>query len=185
MICKKRGVDMGDGKEMKFCFQWGGPVSETETENRKDERLSWGTLVREKSELEGRINILFAEIEKYKKKLYDDKCADAREPDTASQLGQFAFFETLTREMVEAFVEQIYICQDGSLRIQWKSYGNGNRVKSAWREEVGLALSCFVTTSQKTQFLYAIIRLQFREDAAVSAILGCCGRSMYGNRQSA
>ena len=32
MICKKRGVDMGDGKGIKYCFQWGGPVSETETE---------------------------------------------------------------------------------------------------------------------------------------------------------
>jgi hypothetical protein len=32
MICKKCGVDMGDGKEIKFCFQWGGLVAERETE---------------------------------------------------------------------------------------------------------------------------------------------------------
>ena len=59
-------------------------------------------------------------IEKCRKKLYDDKCTDTGEPDIALQLGQFAPFEFLTREMVETFVEQVYICQDGSLRIQWK-----------------------------------------------------------------
>lgn len=86
----------------------------------KDGLVSREAFIREKVALEERKDILLAEIEKYRKKLYDDECADAGEPDTASQLGQFAPFETLTREMVEAFVEQVYICQDGSLRIQWK-----------------------------------------------------------------
>lgn len=86
----------------------------------KDGLVSREAFIREKAALEERKGILLEEIEKYRKKLYDDKCVEAGEPDTASQLGQFAPFETLTREMVETFVEQVYICQDGSLRIQWK-----------------------------------------------------------------
>lgn len=86
----------------------------------KDGLVSREAFIREKAALEERKGILLAEIEKYRKKLYDDKCADAGEPDTAWQLRQFAPFEALTREMVETFVEQVYICQDGSLRIQWK-----------------------------------------------------------------
>ena len=61
-----------------------------------------------------------AEIEKCRKKQYDDKYADTRKPDAVWQLEQSALFEKLTREMVETFVEQVYICQDGSLGVQWK-----------------------------------------------------------------
>lgn len=86
----------------------------------KNGLLSREAFAGEKAALEEKRNILLAEIEKCRKKLYDDKCTDTGEPDIALQLGQFAPFEFLTREMVETFVEQVYICQDGSLRIQWK-----------------------------------------------------------------
>lgn len=86
----------------------------------KDEMLSRENFIREKTELEGKINILLSEIEKYRQRLYDDKCTDTGEQDAVLRLGQFAPFESLTREMVETFVEQVYICQDGSLRIEWK-----------------------------------------------------------------
>ena len=76
--------------------------------------------IREKMALEERRNILMAEIEKCREKQYDDKYTDTREPDAVWQLGQSALFEKLTREMMETFVEQVYICQDGSLGVQWK-----------------------------------------------------------------
>lgn len=86
----------------------------------KDGLLTREAFIREKMALEEQMNILIAEIEKCRKKQYDDKYADTREPDAVWQLGQFAPFEKLTREMVDTFVEQVYICQDSSLRIQWK-----------------------------------------------------------------
>ena len=86
----------------------------------KNGLLSREAFAGEKAALEEKRNILLAEIEKCREKLYDDKCTDTGQPDIALQLGQFTPFEFLTREMVETFVEQVYICQDGSLRIQWK-----------------------------------------------------------------
>nr|WP_300899197.1 hypothetical protein [uncultured Acetatifactor sp.] len=70
--------------------------------------------------MEGKINRLLSEIEKCKQKLYDDKCTDTREQDVALQLRKYVPFESLTREMVETFVEQVYVCRDGAIRIEWK-----------------------------------------------------------------
>ena len=86
----------------------------------KNELLSREDFIKEKSALEGKIKILLSEIEKCRQKLYDDKCADAREQDVALQLEKYVPFESLTREMVEAFVERVYVCRDGSIRIAWK-----------------------------------------------------------------
>ncbi|WP_251496381.1 recombinase family protein [Otoolea muris] len=86
----------------------------------KDGLLSREAFAGEKAALEKQRNILLAEIEKCRKKLYDDKCGDTGEMDTALRLGRFAPFEALTREIVETFVEQVCICRDGSLRIHWK-----------------------------------------------------------------
>lgn len=86
----------------------------------KDGLLTREAFIREKTALEEQRNILKAEIEKCRKKQYDDKYADTRKPDAVWQLEQSALFEKLTREMVETFVEQVYICQDGSLGVQWK-----------------------------------------------------------------
>lgn len=86
----------------------------------KDDLLSREDFIGEKMALEGQINTLLSEIEKCRQELYDIKCTGAGEADAVLQLGQFAPFESLTREMVETFVDQVYICQDGSLRIRWK-----------------------------------------------------------------
>ena len=86
----------------------------------KNGLLSREAFAGEKAALEEKRNILLAEIEKCREKLYDDKCTDTGEPDIALQLGQFAPFEFLTREMVETFVEQVYVCRDGAIRIEWK-----------------------------------------------------------------
>lgn len=86
----------------------------------KDELLSREDFIREKSALEGKINNLLSETEKCRQKQYGDKCAGTREQDVAPQLGKYVPFESLTREMVETFVEQVCICQDGSIRIEWK-----------------------------------------------------------------
>ena len=58
--------------------------------------------------------------EKCKQELWKIKCADTKETDAILQLEKFAPFHILTREIVEIFVKQIYICQDGSLQIEWK-----------------------------------------------------------------
>ena len=86
----------------------------------KDGLLSREAFIEEKAALERQRNLLLTEMEQCRKKLYDDECADTGEEDIASQLRQYAPFEVLTREMAETFVEQVYICRDGSLRIQWK-----------------------------------------------------------------
>lgn len=86
----------------------------------KDELLSREDFIKEKMTLDEQINKLLSEIEKCRQKVYDVKHTDVEEPDAVLRLGQFAPFDSLTREMVETFVEQVYICQDGSLRIEWK-----------------------------------------------------------------
>ena len=86
----------------------------------KDELLSREDFIKEKMALDEQINTLLSEIEKCRQKVYDVKHTDVEEPDAVLRLGQFAPFDSLTREMVETFVEQVYICQDGSLRIEWK-----------------------------------------------------------------
>lgn len=86
----------------------------------KDGRLSRKDFTEEKTALEGQIRMLVSDIEKYRQKLHDIKYTDAGKPDAALQLGEFVFSDLLNRNMVETFVRQIYICQDGSLRIEWK-----------------------------------------------------------------
>jgi DNA invertase Pin-like site-specific DNA recombinase len=86
----------------------------------KDGLLLREDFVKEKIALEKRIDMLLLDIEKCKQELWKIKCADTKETDAILQLEKFAPFHILTREIVEIFVKQIYICQDGSLQIEWK-----------------------------------------------------------------
>lgn len=86
----------------------------------KDGLLSREAFIQEKTELEERLTILLSEITTCRQKIYEAECTDSGEPDPFLQLERLAPFNSLTREMVEIFVNQIYICADGSLRIEWK-----------------------------------------------------------------
>ena len=86
----------------------------------KDGLLSREAFIEENAALEGQRNLLLAEMEQCRKKRYDGRCADTGEEEIASQPELSAPFEVLTREMAETFVEQVFICRDGSLRIHWK-----------------------------------------------------------------
>lgn len=59
-------------------------------------------------------------VEIEKQVLCQVKCVAAGELDSISLLGRFHSFESLTREMVEIFIRQVYICKDGNLRIEWR-----------------------------------------------------------------
>ena len=76
--------------------------------------------MREKSVTEGRLQVLLGEIETCRQALQAKASGAAPAPDTALPAGPFVPFASLTREMVETFVSQIFICQDGSLRIVWR-----------------------------------------------------------------
>lgn len=86
----------------------------------KDGLLSRKDFIEEKIALERRLAIFLLDVEKCKQELCEIKCADSKERDVILQLEKFAPFNILTREIVETFVNQIYIYQDGSLRIEWK-----------------------------------------------------------------
>lgn len=89
-------------------------------ESYKDGKLTKDEFIKEKSQIEGQVEKLLNECELKQQELYVLRCTSESEPDSASMLKQFSPFETLTREMMESFVQQIYICQDGTLRIEWK-----------------------------------------------------------------
>ncbi|MDE7320555.1 MAG: recombinase family protein [Lachnospiraceae bacterium] len=84
----------------------------------KDGRLSRNDFIREKTVLEEQIHTRLSDVEKCRRELHEITCAKEGKPDGI--LGQPAAFETLTREMAETFVGQVYICRDGSLRVEWK-----------------------------------------------------------------
>lgn len=91
----------------------------------KEGLLSREAFVQEKTALEERLAILFSEIITCRQKLYeaegtDFERTDYGEPDAVLQLERLFPSNSLTREMVEIFVNQVYICEDGSLRIEWK-----------------------------------------------------------------
>ena len=86
----------------------------------KDGKLTRDEFIRVKTEAENQMEKLSSEIESKQQALYALRCISECVPDSASMLKQFNPFDTLTREMVEAFIKQIYICQDGTLRIEWK-----------------------------------------------------------------
>lgn len=85
----------------------------TKYELYKRDLLSRDAFLREKAGLDVRIDRLRSDIEKQKNILCELKRKD-REGSCS------ALFETLTRDMTETFVEQIFICQDGTLKIKWK-----------------------------------------------------------------
>ncbi len=82
--------------------------------------LAREAFMREKSVTEGRLQVLLGEIETCRQALQAKASGAALAPDTALPAGPFVPFASLTREMVETFVSQIFICQDGSLRIVWR-----------------------------------------------------------------
>ena len=86
----------------------------------KDGKLTKDEFVRVKIQVEDQVEKLASVIESKQQELYALRCTSERAPDSVSMLKQFTSFDTLTREMVEAFIRQIYICQDGTLRIEWK-----------------------------------------------------------------
>lgn len=86
----------------------------------KDGLLTREEFTKEKTLLDGQMNELTDSMEKARRVLTEVSCDDTGEPNVFSLLEHFAPFETLTREMVDTFVRQVFICQDGSLRIEWK-----------------------------------------------------------------
>lgn len=86
----------------------------------KDGLLSREEFLQEKIALEEKLKKNMADVEKEKQVLCQMKCVDAGVLDFISLFGRFHSFDSLTREMVETFVSQVFICQDGSLRIEWR-----------------------------------------------------------------
>lgn len=86
----------------------------------KNGSLTRAEFIAMKEKLDFQTEQLSAEQERQQKELYALRCTSSEQPDSTALLKQFAPFETLTREIVTTFIHQIYICQDGSLRIEWK-----------------------------------------------------------------
>lgn len=89
-------------------------------ESYKNGKLTKDEFLRVKTQIEDKIEKLSSESELKQRQLYTLRCAGEGVPDLESLLNQFSPFETLTRKMVETFIRQIYICQDGMIRIEWK-----------------------------------------------------------------
>lgn len=76
--------------------------------------------IKTKKQLDHQVEKLETDSEQKRQKLYTLKCAGPDKPDSVSMLKRFDSFEVLTREMVDAFVHQIFVCKDGTIKIEWK-----------------------------------------------------------------
>lgn len=92
----------------------------TRYEAYKEGQISREEFLMEKAASAGKLERLMSGMEKQRKNLRELRNQDTREMGSAAVFRKFTSFDTLTREMVDIFVKQICVCQDGSLRIEWK-----------------------------------------------------------------
>lgn len=82
--------------------------------------ISREAFVAAKKEIDRNIEKILSDSEREQTKFCQIKSAGEQTAKARMRIETFAPFDALTRETAVAFVKQIFICEDGSLRIEWQ-----------------------------------------------------------------
>ena len=82
--------------------------------------ISREAFVAAKKEIDRNIEKILSDSEREQTKFCQLKSAGEQTAKARMRIETFAPFDALTRETAVAFVKQIFICEDGSLRIEWQ-----------------------------------------------------------------